>query len=113
STVGSADVRNSAMPARLAEESRQSLAVGFEARERPSLSDGFASQIWISRAGSRNGSGSSRTAWTRLKMALVAPMPRPSVAIAVAAKTGERCNARSAARTSAHMEGRAYTGETG
>src|SRR5579872_2384553 len=48
------------------------------------------------RSGRPYGSGSSRTAWTRLKMAVFAPMPRAMVRMATAAKPGARVRRRNA-----------------
>jgi hypothetical protein len=50
----------------------------------------------VSRSGSGYGSGRRITLLTTLKMAVVAPMPRPSVSTAMIAKPGRRAIARSA-----------------
>jgi len=51
-------------------------------------------------AGSRYGMGRSTTAFTTLKMAVLAPMPSASVRMATAAKPGERQSTRRPHRTS-------------
>jgi len=48
----------------------------------------------MTRSGSSNGIGRSTTALTTLKIAVVAPIPRASVRIAVAAKPGWRSSVR-------------------
>src|SRR5437867_3181991 len=53
-----------------------------------------------SRAGSRNGRGRSRTAFTTLKMAALAPMPRDRVRSATAVRPGFRRRERKPYRTS-------------
>jgi hypothetical protein len=46
------------------------------------------------RPGSRTGSGRSKRAFTRLKMAVLAPIPRASVSTTAAVKAGLRRNER-------------------
>ena len=50
--------------------------------------DGWRSQTITRRSGSAKGSGRSSTAFTTLKIAVVAPMPSASTAMAVTAKAG-------------------------
>src|SRR4051812_2942628 len=71
-------------------------------------------QSWTIRSGWGNGSGFSTTAWSRLKIAVVAPTPRASVATAISAKTGalrswrraKTASCRSSERTSVHRRPR-------
>src|SRR5262245_35976788 len=56
----------------------------------------YSCQIITSRSGSANGSGRSRTACTRLKIALFAPMPRASARIATAEIAGRALSERKA-----------------
>ena len=52
------------------------------------------------RPGSRNGSGSSSTAFTIVKIAVFAPMPSASASTAIIVKPGVRMQRRSAYRMS-------------
>ena len=60
----------------------------------------FSSQTTTIRSGARKGSGSIITAWTSVKMAVLAPMPRARVAIVTAAKPGLLRSERAAKRRS-------------
>ena len=57
---------------------------------------GRVSLILTSRSGSRYGSGRSRTAFTTLKIAVLAPMPSARVSTAIAVNPGERASCRTA-----------------
>src|SRR5579885_1850903 len=59
----------------------------------------------ISSSGFATGRDFRRTAWTRVKMAVVATMPRARVRMAVTVKPGALPNCRIAYRTSLKMDG--------
>src|SRR5258707_15846027 len=62
---------------------------------------GCDSHSWTRRSGSGNGKGRSKTAFTTVKIAVFAPMPRASERTATPVKTGDRANIRRAKRRSA------------
>jgi hypothetical protein len=64
--------------------------------------EAFCSHTITRRSGSSHGNGRSRTAWAALKIAVLAPMPRASVATATAVKPGARRSCRRPYRTSDH-----------
>ena len=61
-----------------------------------------------SRSGSAKGSGFSRTPYTRLKIAVLAPMPSASVATTVSVKAGALARDFTASRSSSIMPGSIY-----
>ncbi len=62
----------------------------------PSTQQSSPSPIRYSRAGSATGSDRSMMAWTRVKMAVVPPMPSASVSTAATVNTGDSRNWRTA-----------------
>ena len=82
--------------------SLQSRKLGPESRARGTPSWWLVSQSTVSRPASLYGSGRSSTAFTTLKMAVLAPMPSASASTATAVNPGFLASTRPAKRTSCH-----------
>ena len=82
------NVATAARPSNVVDCARKSAKSGFENGQSRTLRARSSPQTIISRSASAYGSGRSKTAFTTLKMAVVAPIPRPSVSATVTENPG-------------------------